>query len=66
MIEEEIIIIGEGPVGSTCAWKLKEFWKTALILDKCKFPRNKLYAGFNNCPVYKTFLKTIFNGLRKS
>ena len=46
MIEQEIIIIGGGPAGSTCAWKLRELGKTALILDKSKFPRNKLCAGW--------------------
>ena len=46
MIEENTIIIGGGPAGSTCAWKLKELGKKPLILDKSKFPRNKLCAGW--------------------
>jgi flavin-dependent dehydrogenase len=46
MIEEDIIIIGGGPAGSTCAWKLKGSGKNGIILDKSKFPRNKLCAGW--------------------
>jgi len=54
MIEQEIVIIGGGPAGSTCAWKLRELGKTALILDKSKFPRNKLCAGWITPSVIKS------------
>ncbi len=42
----ETIIIGGGPAGSSCAWKLKQQGRTALILDKQNFPRLKLCAGW--------------------
>jgi len=46
MIKSEVIIIGAGPAGSTCGWKLKQEEVDCLILDKQKFPRNKLCAGW--------------------
>ena len=42
----ETIIIGGGPAGSTCAWKLRKLGHQALILDKSSFPRSKLCAGW--------------------
>ena len=46
MIESEVIIVGGGPAGSTCAWKLKQHNVPTLILDKATFPRPKLCAGW--------------------
>ena len=46
MIEAEVIVIGGGPAGSTCAWKLKQGGKDVLLLDKKQFPRLKLCAGW--------------------
>ncbi|MGV2827068.1 NAD(P)-binding protein [Myxosarcina sp. GI1(2024)] len=42
----ETIIVGGGPAGSSCAWKLKKSGKEVLILDKELFPRLKLCAGW--------------------
>lgn len=42
----EVIIIGGGPAGSTCAWKLKQNHKDCILLDSQKFPRTKLCAGW--------------------
>jgi len=42
----ETIIIGGGPAGSSCAWQLKRNGHDVLILDKARFPRNKLCAGW--------------------
>lgn len=42
----EVIIIGGGPAGSTCAWKLKKSHKECILLDSQKFPRTKLCAGW--------------------
>ena len=42
----ETIIVGGGPAGSSCAWKLKKAGKEILILDKESFPRLKLCAGW--------------------
>jgi len=46
MIYSEVIIVGGGPAGSTCAWKLKQNGIECLILDKQEFPRTKLCAGW--------------------
>ncbi len=53
MIDSEVIIIGAGPAGSTCAWKLKESGFPCLILDKNQFPRRKLCAGWITPEVFK-------------
>jgi flavin-dependent dehydrogenase len=42
----EVIIVGGGPAGSTCAWRLRELGVESLILDRSKFPRTKLCAGW--------------------
>jgi flavin-dependent dehydrogenase len=46
MIRTDVIIIGGGPAGSTCAWKLRQHGIDCLILDKQEFPRTKLCAGW--------------------
>jgi len=42
----EVIIVGGGPAGSTCAWKLKQGHTDCILLDSQKFPRTKLCAGW--------------------
>ena len=42
----ETIIVGGGPAGSSCAWKLKRDGREVAILDKEPFPRTKLCAGW--------------------
>ncbi|MCC2112957.1 MAG: NAD(P)/FAD-dependent oxidoreductase [Hyphomicrobiales bacterium] len=42
----ETIIVGGGPAGSTCAGRLLEAGREALVLDKAEFPRLKLCAGW--------------------
>ncbi|MBN2093654.1 NAD(P)/FAD-dependent oxidoreductase [candidate division KSB1 bacterium] len=46
MINSKVIIVGGGPAGSTCAWKLRQQGIDCLILDKQPFPRTKLCAGW--------------------
>ena len=46
MIYSKVIVVGGGPAGSTCAWKLKQNNIDCLILDKQDFPRPKLCAGW--------------------
>jgi len=46
MIEVEVIIVGGGPAGSTCAWKLNQNGIQTVLLDKKAFPRQKLCAGW--------------------
>jgi flavin-dependent dehydrogenase len=42
----DVIIVGGGPAGSTCAWKLVQAGIKCLVLDKAVFPRTKLCAGW--------------------
>ncbi|MBS3757133.1 MAG: NAD(P)/FAD-dependent oxidoreductase [Desulfobacterales bacterium] len=46
MIDKTAIIVGGGPAGAACAWRLKKAGVDALILDKKTFPRLKLCAGW--------------------
>lgn len=41
-----ILIIGGGPAGSSCAWKLRQAGYDVLILDKKSFPRDKTCGGW--------------------
>ena len=46
MIETDVIIVGGGPAGSSCAWTLAKAGMSAIVLDKSSFPRPKLCAGW--------------------
>ena len=39
----DVIVVGAGPAGSTCAWFLsKKYGRNVLLLDKQRFPRDKV------------------------
>lgn len=42
----DVLIVGSGPAGSSCAWKLKQTGLDVLVLDKSQFPRDKVCAGW--------------------
>ncbi|MFI5178391.1 MAG: NAD(P)/FAD-dependent oxidoreductase [Vicinamibacterales bacterium] len=42
----DALIVGGGPAGSTCAWKLREAGLDVLVVDKAAFPRDKVCAGW--------------------
>jgi len=42
----EVLIIGGGPAGSTCAGRLRQAGFDVLLLDKATFPRDKPCAGW--------------------
>ena len=46
MIITEVIVVGGGPAGSTCAWKLRNNGIDTFLLDKQDFPRSKPCAGW--------------------
>lgn len=46
MKESDVVIVGAGPAGSTCAWKLRQHGMDVLLLDRQAFPRVKLCAGW--------------------
>ena len=46
MQTRDALVVGGGPAGSTCAWKLCEAGLDVLVLDKAVFPRHKVCAGW--------------------
>lgn len=42
----DAIIVGGGPAGSTMAWRLARGGRKAIVLDRAKFPRVKICAGW--------------------
>ncbi len=42
----EVLIVGGGPAGASCAWKLKKHGVDFILLDKAEFPRFKPCAGW--------------------
>jgi flavin-dependent dehydrogenase len=42
----DVLIVGGGPAGSSCAWKLRGRGLDVLVLDKAAFPRDKVCAGW--------------------
>jgi len=51
--DSEVIVVGGGPAGSTCAWKLKQNNIETIILDKKTFPGHKVCAGWITPKVLK-------------
>ncbi len=41
----DVIVVGAGPAGSTCAYLLGKSGINVALLDKEKFPRRKLCGG---------------------
>ncbi len=42
----DVLIVGGGPAGSSCAWALRSSGLDVVILDKASFPRNKICGGW--------------------
>ena len=42
----DVLIVGGGPAGSTCAWQLAKAGLDVLVMDKHTFPRDKVCAGW--------------------
>ena len=53
MIRREVIIVGGGPAGSSCAWRLQQHGVDCLVLDQQIFPRVKPCAGWLTPKVLK-------------
>jgi flavin-dependent dehydrogenase len=41
-----VLIVGGGPAGSACAWKLRRAGLDVLVVDAAPFPRDKVCAGW--------------------
>lgn len=46
MIHTEVLIVGGGPAGAACAWRLRQRGVACAILDRQRFPRAKPCAGW--------------------
>ncbi len=42
----DVLIVGGGPAGSSCAWKLVRGGLDTIVLDKSHFPRHKVCGGW--------------------
>ncbi|MGA7414907.1 MAG: NAD(P)/FAD-dependent oxidoreductase [Bryobacteraceae bacterium] len=42
----DVLIVGGGPAGSSCAWALRHSGLDVAILDKASFPRDKVCGGW--------------------
>jgi len=42
----DVLIVGGGPAGSSCAWSLRRASLDTAILDRCSFPRDKVCGGW--------------------
>ncbi|MGH9387220.1 MAG: NAD(P)/FAD-dependent oxidoreductase [Vicinamibacterales bacterium] len=42
----DVAIVGGGPAGSTCAWKLRQAGMKVVVVDRAVFPRDKVCAGW--------------------
>jgi flavin-dependent dehydrogenase len=42
----DVLIVGGGPAGSSCAWRLVQSGLDVVVLDKAAFPRDKVCAGW--------------------
>ncbi|HVP53702.1 MAG TPA: NAD(P)/FAD-dependent oxidoreductase [Candidatus Eisenbacteria bacterium] len=42
----DVVIVGGGPAGSSCAWALRDSGLDVLVLDRATFPRHKLCGGW--------------------
>ena len=42
----DVLIVGGGPAGSSCAWQLRRHGLDVVVMDKEEFPRDKVCAGW--------------------
>lgn len=42
----DVLIVGGGPAGSSCAWALRRAGRDVVVMDKAAFPRDKTCAGW--------------------
>ena len=53
MLEAEVIILGGGPAGATCAGRLIQAGRQVLVLDQAQFPRFKPCAGWITPQIFR-------------
>jgi menaquinone-9 beta-reductase len=50
----DVLILGGGPAGASCAWALQRAGLDVVVLDQAQFPRDKVCAGWITPPVLTT------------
>jgi len=50
----DVLIVGGGPGGSSCAWRLRRAGADVLVIDRKTFPRDKVCAGWVTPQVVET------------
>ncbi|MGH7291233.1 MAG: NAD(P)/FAD-dependent oxidoreductase [Myxococcota bacterium] len=50
----DVLIVGGGPAGSTCAWKLRRSGLRVVVMDAKPFPRDKVCAGWITPQIVET------------
>ncbi len=50
----DVLIVGGGPAGSSCAWALRDSGLNVVVMDRSAFPRDKVCAGWITPPVVET------------
>ena len=50
-MEFDVLIVGGGPAGASCAWALRQAGLDVVVLDQAQFPRDKVCAGWITPPV---------------
>ena len=53
MVHCDALIVGGGPAGSTCARVLRQAGWDVVVLDRARFPRDKVCAGWVTPPVFE-------------
>jgi flavin-dependent dehydrogenase len=51
MDSHDVVVVGGGPGGASCAWRLARAGADVLVLDAKPFPRDKVCAGWITPPV---------------
>ncbi|HUG38802.1 MAG TPA: NAD(P)/FAD-dependent oxidoreductase [Candidatus Limnocylindrales bacterium] len=46
MQRSDVLVVGGGPAGSSCAWALRRKGLDVRVLDRARFPRHKVCAGW--------------------
>lgn len=46
MFRCDVLIVGGGPAGSTCAWLLRRAGWNVIVIDRARFPRDKVCGGW--------------------
>ena len=42
----DVLVVGGGPAGSSCAWRIARSGLDVVVLDRARFPRDKVCAGW--------------------